>query len=519
MKYFLLSICSFHQPTFLSTIMTKKTIEDLGKQDNWSSPFTGRYCSNEAKILAGETFRWGCIRKVWIAALRAQIKLGVFENLPSEKIPTQEAIKKLEDNLYSFDWEKVRSIEKETKHDVMAHISYITDHMVPELGQTIHLGMTSEDANANGDILQHNEWIRHILGLSGYLIRTGFDKIRAYRALAMLGETHLQPATAVTLGKRIAMWIGPIVENFIDIHRLLESRRLKGIRGATGTYEALLKLFDNDVEKIKEFETLIVEEIGIDITKLVPGQTSPRDWDVQLLHSFTAMGNNLAKIATDLRHLARTGEIGEPRGKNQVGSSSMPWKQNPMKAERLNSLARLLPGYKVVADMTSQVQGLERTLDDSAGRRVYMPESFLTLDACLLLALELFQGLNVFENVVSVRLNKMIPFLATEEVLSLAVKQGLPRQDSHHFIMQTCKEVWSDLSNGVISENDLLKRLKNDPNSPLKNVEIPSQIDTKNYIGLSEDLCEDFVEHYIQKVDPILSSIGKNTVIVEKSEV
>ena len=154
------------------------------------------------------------------------------------------------------------------------------------------------------------------------------------------------------------------------------------------------------------------------------------------------MGNNLAKIAKDLRHLARTGEIGEPRGKNQVGSSAMPWKQNPMKAERLNSLARLLPGYKVVADMTSQVQGLERTLDYSAGRRVYMPESFLTLDACLLLALELFQGLNVFENVVSVRLNQMIPFLATEEVLSLAVKQGLPRQDSHHFIMQTCKEVW-----------------------------------------------------------------------------
>ena len=519
MKSFLLSICSFHQPTFLSIIMTKKTIDDLGKQDNWSSPFTGRYCSNEAKILAGETFRWGSIRKVWIAALRAQIKLGVFEGLPSDKVPTTKAIKKLEDNLYSFDWEKIRSIEKGNKHDVMAHISYITDHMVPELGQTIHLGMTSEDANANGDIIQQNEWIRHILGLSGYFIRIGFDRIRQYKGLAMLGETHLQPAAAVTFGKRIAMWIGPIIENFIALHNLLETRTLKGVRGATGTYEALLKLFDNDSKKIKEFEKLLIQELGIDITKLVPGQTAPRDWDVQLLHCFSSLGNNLAKIATDFRHMARVGEISEPRKEDQVCSSAMPWKYNPMISERLNSLARLLSGYKITADMTCQVQGLERTLDDSAGRRVYMSESFLDLDACFLLAIELFQGLNVFENVISLRLNKMLPFLATEEILSIAVKQGLPRQDTHHFIMQKCKEVWSDLSNGVISENDLLERLKNDPNSPLKNITIPSRIDAKNYIGLSEDLCYDFVEHFIQKVDPILSKIGKNTVIVEKSEV
>jgi adenylosuccinate lyase len=217
--------------------------------------------------------------------------------------------------------------------------------------------------------------------------------------------------------------------------------------------------------------------------------------------------------------LARTGEIGEPRGKNQVGSSAMPWKQNPMKAERLNSLARTLPGYKIMADMTCQTQGLERTLDDSAGRRVYMSGSFLTLDACLLLALELLQGLNVFENVVHVRLNQMLPFLATEEILSFSVKQGLPRQDTHHFIMQKCKEVWSDISNGVISKNDLLDRLKNDQKSPLKNIEIPSQLSTKNYIGLCESLCEDFRDNYIPIVDKILYKIDKNTVIVEKSSV
>ena len=153
----------------------------------------------------------------------------------------------------------------------------------------------------------------------------------------MLGETHLQPAAAVTFGKRIAMWIGPIIENFIALHNLLETRTLKGVRGATGTYEALLKLFDNDSKKIKEFEKLLIQELGIDITKLVPGQTAPRDWDVQLLHCFSSLGNNLAKIATDFRHMARVGEISEPRKEDQVCSSAMPWKYNPMISERLNS--------------------------------------------------------------------------------------------------------------------------------------------------------------------------------------
>jgi adenylosuccinate lyase len=251
-------------------------------------------------------------------------------------------------------------------------------------------------------------------------IDIALTQVEKYKDLPMLGETHLQPAAAVTLGKRIAMWIGPIMQDLEKLEQLLNSWDMKGIRGATGTYEATIKLVNGDYVKVQEFQRKVSEKLNISVTELVPGQTAHRSMEVDLLSCFVSLGNNLAKFATDIRHLARTGEIGEPRGKNQVGSSAMPWKQNPMKAERLNSLARTLPGFKLMADMTQQVQGLERTLDDSAGRRIYLPESFLVVDAILKLGTELMDGLNVFDNVILTRLSKMLPFLATEEVLSLA---------------------------------------------------------------------------------------------------
>jgi adenylosuccinate lyase len=484
----------------------------FGNDDIYSSPLTGRYCSKNAKILTGEAYRWASIRTVWLAVLETQIEMGVLKQLPSA-----EAVEEFRKNITVFDWDTIREIEGKLKHDVMANIGYVCDYLVPDLGETIHVAMTSEDATSNGEILQQREWIKHIMAHTANFLKIAIDQIDKFKSLPMLGETHLQPAAAVTLGKRIAMWVGPIMEDLNSLEYLLDTWKMKGVRGATGTYEAMMKLVDSDFEKVKIFQNSISQKLDIPVTELVPGQTAHRSMEVSLLSCFTSLGNNLAKFATDIRHLARTGEIGEPRGKNQVGSSAMPWKQNPMKAERLNSLARTLPGFKLMADMTQQVQGLERTLDDSAGRRIYLPESFLVVDACLRLATELMEGLNVFENVVHNRLAKMLPFLATEEVLSLAVQQGAPRQETHEIIQDACKEVWLDIANGNINENDLLQRLQNGEYKVFINVKFPEQLDASNYVGGSVQICEEFLQSQI--TSSVLEYANRYPVQSEKSVV
>ncbi len=487
-------------------------LSQFGKSDIYSSPLTGRYCSTEAKTLTSEAYRWTCIRTVWLAVLETQMEMGVLVQPPSK-----EAVQKFRDNITLFDWDKIREIECETKHDVMANISYVCNHLVPELGEVLHIAMTSEDATSNGEIIQQREWIKHIMAHTANFLKIAFEQVDRFKSLPMLGETHLQPAAAVTLGKRIAMWVGPVMEDLNTLEYLLDNWNMKGVRGATGTYEAMMKLVDGDFAKVKEFQDSVAKKLDIPVTDLVPGQTAHRSMEVALLSCFTSLGNNLAKFATDIRHLARTGEVGEPRGKNQVGSSAMPWKQNPMKDERLNSLARTLPGFKLMADMTQQVQGLERTLDDSAGRRIYLPESFLVVDACLKLAVEVMEGLNVFENVVSTRLAKMLPFLATEEVLSLAVKQGAPRQETHHIIMERCKGVWLDIANGDINDNDLLQRLQNGGYKEFEGVVFPEKLDPMNYIGASVQICEEFLQSDI--VSSVLKYAKDNPVHAQKSEV
>jgi len=486
--------------------------DSFTEADIYVSPLCGRYCSMDAKILAGESYRWSSIRTVWLAVLETQVEMGVFAKPPSE-----ESIQEFKDKITEFDWSRIGEIESELRHDVMANIKYISSDLVPNLGEVIHTGMTSEDATSNGEILQQREWINHVMGHTANFLTIALGQVEKYKDLPMLGETHLQPAAAVTLGKRISMWIGPIMEDLAKLEELKSRWHMKGIRGATGTYEALMKIFDCDYERVKELQQRVSQKLDIEITELVPGQTAHRSMDVDLLSCFSSLANNLAKMATDLRHIARMGEIGEPRGINQVGSSAMPWKQNPMKAERLNSIARLLAGFQVMANMTQQAQGLERTLDDSAGRRVYMPQSLLAIDACLILATELIGGLNVFDNVILTRLNNMLPFLSTEELLGSATKQGAPREATHHIIMEECKMVWSEIADGTVSQNNLLERLEKGGYEELKNIKFPSNLEPLNYVGASVELCEEFVVKDYSKF--VRETAEKYPVVTEKTQV
>ncbi len=486
----------------------------LPNLNEWESALKGRYCSQEAKLLAGETFRWSCARRVWLSTLETQIEMGLLQ-----KPPSSEAIQKFKDKLFEFDWDKIREIERELKHDVKAHITYITKYLVPELGQTIHLGMTSEDAVSNAEILQQDEWMIHVLRTLGTVIDSAFKQILRYKSLAMLGETHLQPAAAVTFGKRLAVWTGPLIEDFQDLNQLLESNCLKGVRGATGTYEALLKMYGGDDSEgfIQEFESKLSQKLGKSITKLAVAQTAPRSWDIKILDILSRICTNLGKMATDIRHLARTGEIGEPRKKNQVGSSAMPWKQNPMMFERLNSLGRIVSYFAAIAHETARTQGLERTLDDSAGRRIYMNEAFLLTDACLRLAVELMEGFNVFEFVIGKRLEHMLPFLVTEDILASAVKKGDNREDVHEWIQVHAKAVVSDMSSGKIQQNDILIRLENDEKSPVTNLVIPSDLDPHNYTGACDYICAQFNMNFSDVLHP-LEALG-GPLKLQKSEV
>ena len=466
----------------------------LGLEAGYVNPLSGRYCSVVARHIVSEEFRWTQVRKVWLAVLKSQIDLNLIPNAPSDY-----TLKVFEEKLSNFDWKRIKEIEGETRHDVKAHIEAIGE-MVPEIAGKIHVGMTSEDAVSNGETIMNQYWIQHVLnGLYAFL-NSSIKTIERTKVLPILGETHLQPATPTTMGKRISMWVGPIFEDFQALLELQKKyKTIKGVRGATGTYGALLELCDNDIEKISEFEKKLKKYLGVKITKLVPGQTAPRSWDNELVFRFSSISANLAKMATDIRHMAENGEVGEPRGKNQVGSSAMPHKRNPMKNERLNALARLTIGHISNSLMTQHVQGLERTLDDSAGRRIYMPESFLTVDALLILSTEVISGLEIYEPICEKNLKLQLPFLAGETVLMKAVKEGISREDAHHFFREKAMEVYENLANGKISENNLFEILKED-GSPFKDTELPDLSDTSKFVGISVKLCEDFIKHIEKKV-------------------
>lgn len=467
----------------------------LSSQAGYISPLSGRYCSSVAKYIVSEEFRWTQARKVWVAVLKSQIDLGLIPNPPKKK-----SIREFEDRISEFDWKRIKAIESETKHDVKAHIEYVGE-MIPDLAGKIHVGMTSEDAVSNGETIMNQSWIQHTLNSLYTFIEAADKTILKYKDVAVLGETHLQPATATTMGKRIAMWVGPLLEDYHALIQLAEKyKTIKGVRGATGTYGALLELCDDKVKKVIKFEKKLSKYLDVKITNLVPGQTAPRSWDCELVFRFASIAANLAKMATDIRHMAENGEVGEPRGKNQVGSSAMPHKRNPMKCERMNALARLTVGYMTDALMTQHIQGLERTLDDSAGRRIYMPESFLTIDAILILGIEVIAGLEVYEPICDKNLRIQLPFLVGENVLMKAVKQGISREKAHSYFRKQAMAVYEDLANGKITKNDLFKRLKSSKKSPFIDMELPCLKDTSKFVGLSVKLCEDFSTDLNMKV-------------------
>lgn len=471
-------------------------------KDIYESPFNLRYASKEMLYLFSPDKRYSTWRRLWVALAQAEHELG----LPV----SEEQIKELEAHIDDIDYDVVAAKEKEIRHDVMAHV-YAYGVKCPNAKGIIHLGATSCYVTDNADIII----LREALQLIRQKILLVMEKLSEfaleYKALPTLGFTHFQPAQPVTVGKRACLWLHDLLMDLQDVDYVIGSLKLLGSKGTTGTQASFLSLFEGDHEKVKTLDRKIAEKMGFDDVYPVSGQTYSRKLDSRVLSVLSGIAQSASKCANDIRLLQGLGEIEEPFEKKQVGSSAMAYKRNPMRCERMTSLARNVIAMTVNPAMTESTQWLERTLDDSANRRISLPEAFLSTDAVLGIFANVTDGLVVYPKVIEKRLMENLPFMATENIMMEAVKRGGNRQELHEKIreysMQVTKEVKLEGK-----PNTLIAKMAADPAFMMNEDELNSLLEPSKYIGRSKEQVEEFIEGYIA---PLLTGKDFSGVNVE----
>ena len=460
--------------------------------EKYNSPLSSRYASEYMLHLFSQEKRVQIWRRLWVALARAEHKLG----LPV----TAQQVTELENHIEDIDFACAAAREKEVRHDVMAHV-YAYGKVAPSAAGIIHLGATSCYVTDNADLILYREGLRYLrqelLGVMANL--AAFAK--EYRAMPTLGYTHYQPAQLVTVGKRAALWLQDYWSDLEELDYVLGSLKLLGCRGTTGTEASFIELFGGSHEKVLEMNRMICEEFGFDGCYDVCGQTYPRKVDSRILNCLSAIAQSAYRMANDIRLLQHDRQIEEPFEKNQIGSSAMAYKRNPMRSERICSLARYLMADAMNAPMTASVQWLERTLDDSANRRISMPEGFLCADAILRLAQNVTDGLHVNEKIVEKEVREYLPFIATENLLMEGVKRGGDRQQLHEVIRQCSMEATARMKDGLSC--DLLSRLSAHPAFAMTETEMEAVLDPKLYIGR----CPEQVDAFLHKLSPLLAKV------------
>ena len=399
--------------------------------DRYESPLSSRYASDEMLRLFSAETRIRTWRRLWVALARAEHKLG----LPV----TAEQVAELEANIENIDFAAAEAREKEVRHDVMAHV-YAYGLAAPSAAGIIHLGATSCYVTDNADIILYRDALRNLRGKLLAVVKSLSEFATEYRSLPTLGYTHYQPAQLVTVGKRASLWMQDFMTDLEELDWVLSTMKLLGCRGTTGTEASFVELFDGDGEKIDEVNRMIAEEFGFDAIYPVSGQTYPRKLDSRILNVLSSVAQSAYRMANDIRLLQHDRQIEEPFESSQIGSSAMAYKRNPMRSERICSLARYLMADAMNAPMTASVQWLERTLDDSANRRISMPEGFLCADAILRLAKNVTSGIRVNEKIIETTTKEYLPFIATENLLMEGVKRGGDRQELHEIIRKASME-------------------------------------------------------------------------------
>lgn len=449
----------------------------------YESPLSSRYASEYMLNLFSPDKRYHTWRKLWVALARAEHKLG----LPV----TAEQVEELELHLNDeIDYDAVAAKEKLLRHDVMAHI-HVYGESCPNAAGIIHLGATSCYVTDNADLMIYRDALNYIRGELVAVIKALGEFAMHYRAMPTLGYTHFQPAQLVTIGKRACLWIQDFMLDLDELDFVIKNLKFHGCRGTTGTDASFLSLFDGDEEKVKALSRLIAEECGFDSMFAVAGQTYPRKYDSRILNVLSSIAQSAYRFANDMRLLQHLRQVEEPFEKNQVGSSAMAYKRNPMRCERICSLSRYIIADALNAPMTASTQWFERTLDDSANRRISLPEGFLACDAVLRLMRNVTNGLHVNEKIVEKTVLEYLPFIATENLLMSAVKKGGDRQELHEVIRRNSMEATARMKEGL--NCDLLERLAADPEFPLTREEITAVMNPADFIGRSAQQVEEFI--------------------------
>ena len=468
--------------------------------NSYESPLASRYASKYMLGLFSADTRYQTWRKLWVALARAEMSLG----LPI----TQEQVDELAQHITDIDYEVVKQREKEVRHDVMAHV-YAYGKVAPSAAGIIHLGATSCYVTDNADLILYRDALKYLRGELLSVIKNLAGFADRYKELPTLGYTHYQPAQLVTVGKRASLWMQDFLSDLKEIDFAIENIKFLGCRGTTGTEASFMDLFDGDGSKIDAMNRALAAEFGFAECFDVCGQTYPRKVDSRILNALSSIAQSCYRMANDIRLLQHDRQVEEPFEKNQIGSSAMAYKRNPMRSERICSLSRYLMADAMNAPMTASVQWLERTLDDSANRRISLPEGFLCADAILRLAQNVTDGLHVNEKIIEKTVREYLPFIATENLLMEAVKRGGNRQELHEIIRSCSMEATAKMKNG--EECDLLERLAAEEKFGLSAEDMYKVLDPKLYIGR----CPQQVTELIEKIKPLLDSAEKQTVEID----
>ena len=464
--------------------------------DKYESPLSSRYASDYMLKLFSMDMRIQTWRKLWISLAKAEMELG----LPI----TPEQVAQLEAHVSDIDYDCAAAREKEVRHDVMAHV-YTYGKAAPDAAGIIHLGATSCYVTDNADIVLYRDGLKYLRGELLKVLANLSEFADTYKAMPTLGYTHYQPAQLVTVGKRATLWMQDLVADLEELDFVIDNMRFLGCRGTTGTEASFLDLFDGDTAKIDAMNAKISGDFGFTKCFAVCGQTYPRKLDSRILNVLSSIAQSCYRMANDIRLLQHDRQVEEPFEKNQIGSSAMPYKRNPMRCERICSLSRYLMADAMNAPMTASTQWLERTLDDSANRRISLPEGFLCADAVLRLAQNVTDGLHVNEKIVERTVREYLPFMTSENLMMEAVKRGGDRQELHEIIRSCSMEATARMKNG--ESCNLLELLSARKEFGMTPEEIEALLDPKLYVGR----CPEQVTRFLAEVNPLLADVKRTT--------
>ena len=460
--------------------------------DRYENPLITRYASKEMSKIFSDDQKFSTWRKLWIALAESEKELGL-------DVITQEQIDEMKQHIYDINYDVAVKREKEVRHDVMAHV-FAFSQLCPKAAPIIHLGATSCYVTDNADLINFYQALCLVRKKLVNTIEKLADFAEKYKALPTLGFTHLQPAQLTTVGKRATLWAYELVLDYHNLEFVIENTMLRGVKGTTGTQASFLNLFDGDHEKVRQLEKLVVKKMGFEKAFAVTGQTYTRKYDSNILNVLSGIAQSASKFANDIRILQSIKEVEEPFEKSQIGSSAMAYKRNPMRSERICALSRYVMSLPVNTAFTAATQWMERTLDDSANRRIVIAQAFLAVDAILNLYMNISENLVVNDKVIEKHIREELPFMATENILMACVKAGGNRQELHEKI----RELSMQASYAVKKEGkacNLIELIKNDDAFAKVRDDIDEMINPMFFIGRSANQVEEFIEN---EVKPIL---------------